>query len=50
MVGVVVMMFTINARLALLALVAVPLTLVVVVLIAKRSQPLFARQWMQTGS
>ncbi|MEW9265498.1 ABC transporter ATP-binding protein [Kineococcus endophyticus] len=48
-VGVVVMMFTINARLALLALVAVPLTLVVVVLIAKRSQPLFARQWMQTG-
>ncbi|MEZ0165559.1 ABC transporter ATP-binding protein [Kineococcus sp. LSe6-4] len=48
-VGVVVMMFTINARLALLALVAVPLTLVVVALIARRSQPLFARQWRETG-
>ncbi|WP_432520714.1 ABC transporter ATP-binding protein [Kineococcus sp. SYSU DK006] len=49
-VGVVVMMFTIDGRLALLALVAVPLTLVVVALIAKRSQPLFAGQWRQTGA
>ncbi|NAZ75999.1 ATP-binding cassette domain-containing protein, partial [Kineococcus sp. T13] len=49
-VGVVVMMFTIDVRLALLALVAVPLTLVVVALIAKRSQPLFAGQWRETGA
>ncbi|WP_432514804.1 ABC transporter ATP-binding protein [Kineococcus sp. SYSU DK001] len=49
-VGVVVMMFTINWRLALLALVSVPLTLVVVALIARRSQPLFVAQWRETGA
>ncbi|WP_432565095.1 ABC transporter ATP-binding protein [Kineococcus sp. SYSU DK003] len=49
-IGVVVMMFTISWRLALLALVAIPLTLVVVGLIAKRSQPLFVGQWRETGA
>ncbi|WP_432544442.1 ABC transporter ATP-binding protein [Kineococcus sp. SYSU DK002] len=49
-VGVVVMMFTIDWRLALLALVAVPLTLVVVALIARHSQPLFVTQWRETGA
>ena len=48
-VGVVAMMFSISWRLALVALVAVPLTLVVVLLIAKRSQPLFVGQWRETG-
>ncbi|WP_245885480.1 ABC transporter ATP-binding protein [Kineococcus rhizosphaerae] len=49
-IGVVVMMFTISWRLALLALVAIPLTLVVVATIAKRSQPLFVSQWRETGA
>ncbi|WP_179756791.1 ABC transporter ATP-binding protein [Kineococcus aurantiacus] len=49
-VGVVVMMFTISWRLALVALVAIPLTLVVVATIAKRSQPLFVGQWRETGA
>lgn len=49
-VGVVAMMFSISWRLALVALVAVPLTLVVVALIARRAQPLFAGQWRETGA
>ena len=48
-VGVVVMMFVISPLLALIALVAVPLTLVITVLIAKRSQKLFVAQWTHTG-
>jgi ATP-binding cassette subfamily B multidrug efflux pump len=48
-VGVVVMMFVISPLLALIALVAVPLTLVITVLIAKRSQKLFVAQWAHTG-
>jgi len=48
-VGVIVMMFVISPLLALLALVAVPLTLVITVLIAKRSQKLFVAQWTHTG-
>ncbi len=48
-VGVVVMMFVISPLLALIALVAVPLTLVITVLIAKRSQKLFVDQWTHTG-
>ena len=48
-VGVVAMMFTISWELALLALVAIPLTLGIVVVIAKRSQPLFVNQWRETG-
>jgi len=49
-VGVVVMMFIISPLLALIALVAVPLTLVITVLIAKRSQKLFVDQWTHTGT
>jgi len=49
-IGVVGFMFSINAKLALLALIALPLTLVVVGLIAKRSQPLFVAQWRETGA
>jgi ABC-type multidrug transport system, ATPase and permease components len=48
-VGVVVMMFVISPLLALIALVAVPLTLVITVVIAKRSQKLFVAQWTHTG-
>lgn len=48
-VGVVVMMFVISPLLALIALVAVPLTLAITVVIAKRSQPLFVAQWKHTG-
>lgn len=48
-VGVVVMMFVISPLLALIALVAVPLTLGITVGIAKRSQKLFVAQWTHTG-
>jgi ATP-binding cassette subfamily B protein len=48
-VGVVVMMFVISPLLALIALVAIPLTLGITVLIAKRSQKLFVAQWKNTG-
>ena len=49
-VGVVVMMFVISPLLALIALVAIPLTLGITVLIAKRSQKLFVAQWTHTGA
>lgn len=49
-VGVVVMMFVISPLLALIALVAVPLTLGITVAIAKRSQKLFVDQWTHTGA
>ncbi len=48
-VGVIVMMFIISPLLALIALVAVPLTLGITVVIAKRSQKLFVAQWKHTG-
>jgi ATP-binding cassette, subfamily B, multidrug efflux pump len=48
-VGVVVMMFIISPVLALIALVAIPLTLGITVVIAKRSQKLFVAQWKNTG-
>ena len=47
--GILIMMFVISPLLALVALVTVPLTLVVTVLIAKRSQKLFVAQWRSTG-
>ncbi|MDZ4092031.1 MAG: ABC transporter ATP-binding protein [Arthrobacter sp.] len=47
--GVLVMMFILSPRLALIALVTVPLTLVTTALIAKRSQKLFVAQWKHTG-
>ncbi|MGV3711577.1 ABC transporter ATP-binding protein [Pseudolysinimonas sp.] len=49
-VGVVVMMFVISPLLAVIALVAVPLTLGITVAIAKRSQKLFVDQWTHTGA
>ncbi|MFZ4895879.1 ABC transporter ATP-binding protein [Plantibacter sp. Mn2098] len=48
-VGVIVMMFIISPLLAVIALVTIPLTLLVTVVIAKRSQKLFVQQWQHTG-
>ena len=48
-VGVLVMMVIISPLLAIVALIAVPLSLAVTVLIAKRSQPKFIAQWRSTG-
>ncbi len=48
-VGVLAMMFWISPLLALVALVTVPLSIVVTVAIAKRSQPQFVAQWSWTG-
>jgi ATP-binding cassette subfamily B protein len=48
-VGVVAMMFAISWQLALIALVSIPLTAVIVMRVAKRSQKLFADQWRNTG-
>ncbi|HEY4990748.1 MAG TPA: ABC transporter ATP-binding protein [Nakamurella sp.] len=48
-VGVLAMMVIISPLLAVVALVAVPLSLVVTTVIAKRSQPKFVAQWRSTG-
>ncbi|MBX3311486.1 MAG: ABC transporter ATP-binding protein [Microbacteriaceae bacterium] len=48
-IGVLGMMFWISPLLAVIALVTIPLTLVITVIIAKRSQKLFAAQWKATG-
>jgi ATP-binding cassette subfamily B protein len=47
--GVLVMMLTISPMLTLVALATVPLAAVVTMLIARRSQPQFVRQWGATG-
>jgi ATP-binding cassette, subfamily B, multidrug efflux pump len=47
--GVLIMMLTISPLLALISLIAVPLSFVATVLIAKRSQKQFAAQWKRTG-
>jgi ATP-binding cassette subfamily B protein len=49
-VGVLIVMFVISPLLSLVAIVAIPLTLGIVVLIAKRSQKLFIAQWTHTGA
>jgi ATP-binding cassette subfamily B multidrug efflux pump len=49
-VGVVVMMFVISPLLALIALIAVPLSMLVTRAIAKRSQKQFIAQWRHTGA
>lgn len=49
-VGVLAIMFVISPVLALVALIAIPLTLGIVMLIAKRSQKLFVAQWTHTGA
>lgn len=48
-VGVLVMMFVISPLLAVIALVTIPLTLLITVLVARRSQKLFVAQWKSTG-
>ncbi|MDO5729976.1 MAG: ABC transporter ATP-binding protein [Actinomycetaceae bacterium] len=48
-VGVLIMMLSISPLLALIALVTIPLTMLVTVLVARRSQRLFIEQWKQTG-
>ncbi len=48
-IGVLVMMLIISPLLALIALVAIPLSLVVTKAIAKRSQQMFVAQWRHTG-
>ncbi|WP_208109582.1 ABC transporter ATP-binding protein [Microbacterium sp. BK668] len=48
-IGVLVMMFLISPLLAVIALVTIPLTLMVTVFVAKRSQTLFVAQWKATG-
>ena len=49
-VGVLILMLTISPILAVLSLLAVPLSIVVTVLIASRSQKQFVRQWASTGA
>jgi ATP-binding cassette, subfamily B, multidrug efflux pump len=49
-IGVLVMMVLISPLLALIALVAVPLSVVVTTQIARRSQKLFIAQWAHTGT
>ncbi|MFC8680880.1 ABC transporter ATP-binding protein [Microbacterium ureisolvens] len=48
-IGVLTMMFLISPLLALIALVTIPLTIVITVLVARRSQKLFVQQWKTTG-
>jgi ATP-binding cassette subfamily B protein len=49
-VGVLLMMLLISPLLAFVSLLAVPVSIVVTVLIASRSQKQFARQWASTGA
>ncbi|MFC4223195.1 ABC transporter ATP-binding protein [Lysinibacter cavernae] len=48
-IGVIVMMFVVSPLLAGIALVTIPLTILITVVIAKRSQKLFVAQWKHTG-
>jgi len=48
-IGILAVMLWISPLLALVALVTVPLTVVITVLVAKRSRPQFTAQWMWTG-
>ena len=48
-IGVLVMMVVISPWLALIAIVSIPLTLVIVTVVAKRSQVMFVEQWKRTG-
>ena len=49
-VGVLIMMLTISPLLALISILAVPLSLFLTAIIAKRSQPQFVVQWSSTGA
>lgn len=48
-IGVLAMMFIISPLLAVIALVTIPLTVIVTMLVARRSQTLFVAQWKATG-
>ncbi|MCJ0902226.1 ABC transporter ATP-binding protein [Rhodococcus sp. ARC_M6] len=48
-VGVLVMMFVISPMLSLIALIAVPVSVLLVARVAKRAQVLFKAQWEETG-
>jgi ATP-binding cassette subfamily B multidrug efflux pump len=48
--GIVVIMFIVSWQLALIALIALPLSAVIAGVIGSRSQKLFAAQWKNTGS
>jgi ATP-binding cassette subfamily B multidrug efflux pump len=48
-IGVLTMMFTISPVLALIALISIPITLVLTMVIGKRSQKMFVAQWKNTG-
>ena len=48
-IGVTVMMFVVSPVLALIALVTIPVSIVVVTVIGRRSQKLFVQQWKSTG-
>lgn len=49
-IGIVIMMFVVSWQLALIALIALPLTGVVAGVIGTRAQGLFAKQWKTTGT
>ncbi|MBN2176716.1 MAG: ABC transporter ATP-binding protein [Demequinaceae bacterium] len=49
-IGVIAMMFWISWHLALIALVSVPLTALIAMRVAKRSQKMFVAQWKHTGT
>jgi ATP-binding cassette subfamily B multidrug efflux pump len=49
-VGVLVLMLTISWELAVISILAVPVSIVITILIASRSQKQFAAQWASTGS
>ncbi len=48
-IGVLTMMFVISPLLAVIALVTIPLTIAITVVVARRSQKLFVQQWAATG-
>ena len=49
-IGVLIMMFWISPLLAVIALLTIPLSIVMTLLIARRSQKQFAAQWQSTGA
>ncbi|OMH33079.1 ABC transporter ATP-binding protein [Tersicoccus sp. Bi-70] len=49
-VGVLVMMISISPTLAVVAVVSIPISAVITVLVARRSQPQFVAQWNRTGA
>ena len=50
MIGVLIMMLTISPLLAVISVLVVPVSVIVTMLIAKRSQVQFAAQWERTGT